>query len=571
MYKGFERRWGENLFLVIGLFVLILFSIGIIFAFLNTDVIARGDDGYFHYMRFLGIKQAINDGNFPDYINYIYLNGYGYASNIFYPDFMLVPFSYLANYIGNIESYKLMLIFSNLLCGFLTFYAVKGITKDKNIAILSAILYTFCFYRIHDFFSRAALGEGLAFSFIPLVFYGLYEILYRDYRKWYLLTIGMTLITLTHILSSMLVIVVILIIAVFSYKQLFIEKKRILYGILSVCVYACLIAFFLLPMIEYLASDTFLVELKSSRTMKDNLSSSPEVILGLFAGVSSYNGSHSNFGIALTIVLFSRVFISDQNKLIKSADILSCIGLIIIIMNMSFFPWNYYPFKWLDFAQFPWRLLQIGSFLFACSGSVYIIELTRKNNKGRIIILGIITGLTILIIGSQSIYYKKELLNKELGIISSTVDPIELGSRFNTYSGKKVISGVNEYLPLPIEVFSVADLIKNDDIISNNKNTIINNYSNKKGVIQFDVETVGNTILSIPKIYYKGYKATLNGEKIRVNKSNDALIELKIKESGNVKVFYESTLIMKVSYVISLITFIVLCFYLIYYKRVKLK
>lgn len=234
---------------------------------------------------------------------------------------------------------------------------------------------------------------------------------------------------------------------------------------------------------------------------------------------------------------------------------------------MSFFPWNYYPFKWLDFAQFPWRLLQIGSFLFACSGSVYIIELTRKNNKGRIIILGIVTGLTILIIGSQSIHYKKELLNKELGIISSTVDPIELGSRFNTYSGKKVISGVNEYLPLPIEVFSVADLIKNINVRSNNKNTIINNYSNKKGVIQFDVETEGDAILSIPKIYYKGYTATLDGEKIQVNKSSKALLEIKIKESGNVKIFYESTFVMKIAYGISLITFIILIFYLMFYKK----
>lgn len=567
MYKDFERRWGESFFLITGLCILIFFSISIVFVFIAGDVIAKGDDGYFHYMRLLGIKEAINDGNFPNYINYIYLNGYGYASNIFYPDFMLVPFSYLANYIGNIEAYKFMLVFSNLLCGFLTFYSVKGITKNKNIAILVAILYTFCFYRVYDFFPRSALGEGLAFSFIPLVFYGLYEMLYNDYRKWYLLTIGISLMTLTHILSSILVIVVIVIIAIVSYKQFLIEKKRIVYGILSVCVYVCLVAFFLFPMIEYLTSDMFLVELESSRKMKDTVQSSFQTILGLFAGVSSYNGTYSNLGITLTVVLFSRVFIKEQNKLIKKADILLGIGVLIVMMNMSFFPWNYYPFKWLDFAQFPWRLLQIGSFLLAFSGAIYIIELTKDNNKGRIITLSIISGLIVLTIGTQSSYYKNKLLKEEFGIMSNITNPIELGSRTVLINGTEKISGVSEYLPIEIKTASLTNFIKNDSVISNNKNTLITNYSNKKGVIQFDVIIEEDAILSIPKIYYKGYKATLDGEKIQVNKNSKALVEIKVEESGNVKIFYESTFVMKVGYAISLITFIMLIFYLMFYKK----
>ena len=55
---------------------------------------------------------------------------------------------------------------------------------------LAAFLYVFSLYRFTDIYVRGALGEVLAFIFMPVALIGIYEVLWGDEKKWSWLMTG---------------------------------------------------------------------------------------------------------------------------------------------------------------------------------------------------------------------------------------------------------------------------------------------------------------------------------------------------------------------------------------------
>ena len=85
---------------VIGLLAIvipILFSILQLFLFYPRGYIVLGDDTHFHLTRILGLAQSLKNNSYPFFINTAFLNGFGYASNWFYPDIFILPMSFLMN------------------------------------------------------------------------------------------------------------------------------------------------------------------------------------------------------------------------------------------------------------------------------------------------------------------------------------------------------------------------------------------------------------------------------------------------------------------------------------------
>ena len=168
-----------------------------------------GHDLVFHLSRIRAIKDNLNLGVVGGYMYPNYLDGYGYGNPLFYPDiFLYIPaiISYLG--LSILSSYKLFLVLINFLT-FLTMYiTIKSITGNKKSAIVSSIMYGCASYKQIDMYTRAALGETLSFIFIPLIILGIYEIIYRDKNKFYILVIGMSGLILCHLISTYLICIV---------------------------------------------------------------------------------------------------------------------------------------------------------------------------------------------------------------------------------------------------------------------------------------------------------------------------------------------------------------------------
>ncbi len=108
----------------------------------------------------------------------------------FYSDFILVPFAIIAIFSDTTTAFQILIITMTILCGIFTYMTVNKISGSAFTATISAILYTFCLYRLLDVYHRFAFGEAISFTFIPIVFWGiisyckrrLQEVVYYFYR-----------------------------------------------------------------------------------------------------------------------------------------------------------------------------------------------------------------------------------------------------------------------------------------------------------------------------------------------------------------------------------------------------
>ncbi len=133
-----------------------------------------GHDWTYHMLRIQSLKEGLLTGQFPVRVNPLFLNGYGYASSMFYPDLLLyIPVGLQLLGIGIEESYKMFLILV-LAASFLTaYYCGKGITKSSYAGIIFALVFSLSQYHLQNIYTRFAVGEVTAYIFLPFIIYGL--------------------------------------------------------------------------------------------------------------------------------------------------------------------------------------------------------------------------------------------------------------------------------------------------------------------------------------------------------------------------------------------------------------
>lgn len=127
------------------------------------------DDSQSHVARLASFYQSLSEGNIiPRWAENLN-NGFGHPVLMF-----LYP---LTNYLGSfwhllgfsfVDSTKITFGFSFVLAGVFMYLFIKELF-DAKTAFVAAFLYQFAPYRFVDFYSRAALGEHLAFLTMPLV------------------------------------------------------------------------------------------------------------------------------------------------------------------------------------------------------------------------------------------------------------------------------------------------------------------------------------------------------------------------------------------------------------------
>lgn len=529
-----------------------------------SDTYTIGDDASFHFRRFVSIANAIESGAFPFYIDFDALNSYGYAYNLFYPDMLLIPFAFLVNILGVVTAYKLMIVSAFILCSALTYLSANGILKNRNIAFIIALLYTFSFYRLVDMSLRTALGEYLAFTFIPLVFWGCYEIVMGNYkRRWWILSLGFAGMLFSHVISTLMVFIVACLFIIISIRPLLKEPIRILYFILAAILTLLLTAVFLLPMMEQLNDNTFYFQTSpfvgEIHFQAKTLGLTAKGLIKEFFLDGNTNKMYADrfigIGFMLTLPLLARLFVKDKNSTIRFADISTIVGVVLLIAVSNIFPWQIVPFSKLAIIQFPWRFLQIISFLWACSGAIYLCSIFKSQKAfysiSAVIIIGILISVSVSATAFKSV--KTEYFTNESYNLSAH-DNLGIGL---------------EYLPSAIP--DPKMLTENDVIIkSENQKVEISNVERLPNGFSFSAlcdTTEGKVIL--PLTYYKGYITQIGKESAFAGQSPEGLVQVSCPTSGDYTVVYAGILVQKISWLISIISLITLLLYLIYQAKRK--
>jgi len=534
--------------------ILLLLSFFMMDSYYPHGELRFGHDLHFHLQRLDALMEAIKNNSFPVYLDHNAVNGYGYATKWFYPDVLLIPFAIIGNLTDLTFAYKSMLFTMSMLCGIFTYLAVIKTYKSSFAAIICALLYTFCIYRLLDLFERGALGEVMAFTFVPLVIWGLYEIVIGNYRKWYIFTIGYSLIIFSHFISSVLMAITVVFLLLFYIRELRKEPRRLyilfIAGLVTVVITVC----YWLPMLEQMSSNNFYYQTKGTEFVRGSGLPLRMIIRGLFAGFIPPASTFSvEIGILLTSAVCLRFAVWRKSEFQKSIDVGVVVGVFFILLCTTFFPWWVWPFNKLGFIQAPWRLFIFVSYFFALAGGYYLSRII-KMKRYRYLALLVVVVCTAFILINESNSYK----SKSIVITPTSIKP--------TFINNYHLGGL-EYIPSRVPSARFIDE-RGDKIIVADKSAEIS-----------DIEWIGDRMIfkvsssdspgkiELPFLYYKGYTAILNGDEIPVNQSPDGLVELDAGTQGNIAVYYEGTFIQKFSYYLTLFSIIFFGLYIGYSRR----
>lgn len=544
-------------YLIFMLCFLAVMTIQIVYLF-PLDQPLYGHDSAYHYLRTEALKQRIENFDlFNGGVDYLFNNGAGYASSLAYPDILLfIPALLRVFGLGIGTSMSVFLIICNALCYISMFICVRKISGSGTCGTIAAVIFSLSQYRIDNLFSRFALGEIQSYIFWPIIIYGLYDLIFDNFKKPYVLGLGIGCMILTHTISAALALGLCLIMLLIFIKRIIkspFPGKLFAKLALTAAAVIALTAFYWIPLLEFMSS----CELTVSHSIEYTSDYTVE-FFNLFRDIPLYL-AEAGMGILIFALLIPRIMLCknspicksmqlDENdkkrhKLLIAADAFMILGLIVCFISTKAAPWKILGIVF-DFMQFSWRFFALAAALISVAAAVYIFITSRYANAEKAAMI-VVTVLAVLSCGAHL----------------KTIAPFhtdKLPDDHYLSSEYTFDIGYGEWLPWTArlnfeEVQNLSDklILENDEEISFNRNN---------GKLSFKAPEDGNTYADIPYIWYKGYKATdESGHELETYMNNKGMLRVYISNAkGSVTVEYKLTVIKIVSYIISILTVIIL-------------
>ena len=501
----------------------------------------KNDDLFYHLCTIRGVAASLAEGYFPPRILLGLIEGYGYGSGFYYPNFFLqIPA--VLRLLG--FSLSFVYKFFILLCTFFSLCSIYSCTKHisgkVSAARIAAVLYAFAAYRLLDVFYRAAIGEFQAFVFMPIIILGLYEIYEGHPEKWYYFAAGFTGLLMCHMISLAICGVCSLVFVLIRFKKTFGDRQVFMALLKSVLLTLALGAFFLLPMLEQMAT----VTLKINEIGSGSYGFHAQSFGRLFAVFTKWQRSgvprYVYPGLILLIIPVLRlIFVRKRTKAVVIADTLSLVGAAALIMCTKVFPWQL--FSWFrSYIQFAWRFMEVATVCLCVSCAIYVNSISTSKWFVMLVVAGgIACGLPIIVETISNRMY--------------SVDEYLYLSGYNKL-------GNAEYLP---SSFRREYAEANKDTVTSNAEDFEIKAHNREGLtfsFSYEVKDGGDDVyFSVPLALYTGYQAELTAADGTVTELQPEADEIGLVRvhtggvnSGTIYVHYEKTTIQIVSEIISL-------------------
>ena len=388
-----------------------------------------GQDLSFHLLRIEGIVEGLESGQFPVRIQPNWLEGYGYATGIFYGDLLLyLPAVLRILGLPILLSYKIYAATINLLTVLVAHWSFKRIFKAESSALVCTAVYTLATYRLVNVYVRQAVGEYSAMIFLPLIaaaVYGLYTEAVEDWKEYssnsIMLAIGMSGLIYTHMLTTEMTVIVLACVCIFFFKKTFRKNTLRAYG-RAVWLTLLLGAAFLVPFIDYYINVP--VVITSGLTEVNAIQQEGVHILDFFYIFknpfgSSYSGIEYNrdglmllsvglvmlatLAVAIVLLVIRR---READRRLLPFTIFSAVSLWV---SSNLFPWDFIAYSvpggtFLAQVQFPWRYLVIADVFLTLLLGVVLEELKEAGRYIIPAIIGIQLMLTVVFFGYYVAY-----------------------------------------------------------------------------------------------------------------------------------------------------------------------
>lgn len=544
------KRIIKKHYMISATFLFLALSLLIVLPYLYGRPIANIYDLQFHLTRlqetFLNMKNGDILNLVPD-VSTMTFGSIVYPQNLFYPVYTLIPEALIHLLIGNAWiSYILFISLVNFLIFMSMFVTTLKITESKVAALFSALLYGFTQFELTYMFVKQDIAQAMALIFVPVIFYGAYLIFVGNYRRWYILSIGMTLLIFTHIISVFMVTIFIvllfglLIINKLTKREVFVRTS---YFVLSGIVTILLSIFFLGPLVNnYLYAGGITV------TKWNLYLSTVNIQQALFNFLPSSNGE-TTIGVGVSGLMSLIIIFSTFRKFNVLFKYLTGMLIVFFILSSNLFPWQIFNQK-LEFIQSPWRFFLIVCYLLALISGYGLAFLLKKDSSivatAMLVVFILVSSFT-----AANMYIKQDAADKP-NEVKSFVTNYKFFEKF------EVKSTILDYLPS--KTGNQAGNLLNHSIsgLNKGKNIRLSKYEITKNGVKYNAISSKNySKIILPNIYYPGYHVQINGREIKPKINNDKLLVVPIKNGNNkVHVYYLKTNLQIVTLCISVISWI---------------
>lgn len=536
--------------------IALVVSLLYIIPFLTSNGALYGDDLHFHIDRMLGLA-TIKESP----VNFKSFYKVGQGINFFYPYLTYYPYYLFYKLTNSLYTGWIIYVYClSLVTYLISYYSSKGIVANNFSSHIFSIFYVFSAYRLGNIVIRFATGEVIAMTFLPLVFYGLYQIIKGNYRKWYILTFGVTLLIYSHILTAVMTAVLVglnFLTSIWFQEQKLLRFYNFLISVSSSLALGAMQIFSILEQFSYSKIDTpggFSLN-DSSRTFAEifQLSLKNE-IKALVPGL---------------LILVAFILILLQVRKLKKEDFYIIVWVIdLLLFESKLIVWPSNASKILDVIQFPWRVNSfITLFSTFLASKIFITRRLKSLFKG-LIFFGVLISLTAVNIKSSTDIFKtlshhkpvvvselsyRNKLNKVLNVIALR-DYANLSAREKDNipdTGKKIAHQV---------------IIKDSEILLESNFTFKNSYA--QGTILND--TGQEQIVELPFYRYKGQIVTLDGKEVPTILSDSGATTIHFPAGQHkVKITYEYTPMAKVAHAASIMALLMIILYMLIYNLLE--
>ena len=196
-------------------------------------------DGQIHLIKFESVADAIKNKELPPIVNFM---GYGNVGEVFngmYPWLSGLVFIIPRVFVDSpMHALFISFYLLNIVTILNTYLLVRKLSKNYYIRLIGIVLYQLNTYHLTLMYSRNALGEALAYTFLPLVMLGCYLIWNNEKLGILYLALGMGMIINSHMISSILAFLLIIIAEIYRIFTRKLSLKEIGYfisaGILTI-------------------------------------------------------------------------------------------------------------------------------------------------------------------------------------------------------------------------------------------------------------------------------------------------------------------------------------------------
>ena len=525
--------------------------------------IPQGHDLFFHLARLQGMLDALNEGIFPIRVNFSALDGYGYASDLFYPDFFAyIPVFFAKMGLSLIIAYKLFLFIWWFFAAFSMYLSLTKMGVEKFGAFAGALLYGWSSYFATDIFNRAAFGEVLAFPFIPMAILGLYNLIYANPKNNLPLIFGFSGLFLAHQITFILICIIFSLFCILNITLFLRNPKRLLS--LTICIFItfALISFFFFPMLEQMQYMEYNL---TSRTIKSSIIERAVPFTRLWLELPYMKLEYwipPGIGIIFLIIASQRLRLTlPPNIHRRTGDGLLIIGFCCLLASTNFLPWEG-MMKVLAGIQFPWRFY-LPATAFLAAGCGFILSHLTQNDISKIRY-----WTWILLIGcgfawNFNVAYTYAAKIHEKKMLTAFSSPM---------AGRLVASGIH-YLPSGMDIEDIE--ARGKVVLSKNLIKMTPDFSTNGATTLIFEENLSDNQLEFPIIPYKGYAAqlTLPGQnpiELPIVISSNSLLSVDLPKeynTGKILIYYRGTFVQIVSAILSGLFFLGICVYEAFFLR----